>query len=99
MFLAYQHNDIDLPNQPGAFEVDLGQFGATCAFTAKTQLSALFQQNFADDVVAMNVRFSWLRSANTGLFVVYNEFDERGQTLGFFRKEVLVKYTHLFDVL
>lgn len=99
LFISYQHNDIDLPNQPGAFKVDLGQFGATCAFTAKTQLSTLFQQNFADDVVAMNVRFSWLRSANTGLFVVYNEFDERGQALGYFRKEILVKYTHLFDVL
>lgn len=99
LFLAYIHNDIDLPNQAEAFSVDLGRFGVTCAFTGKTKISALFQRNFADDVVAMNVRFSWLRSANTGLFVVYNEFDERGQKLGFYRKEILVKYTHLFDVL
>lgn len=99
LFLAYQHNDIDLPNQPEAFTVDLGQVGATYAFTAKTQLSALFQHNAADDVVAMNVRFSWLRSANTGFFVGYNEFDDRGGSLGYFRKEILVKYTHLFDVL
>ena len=99
LFLAYQHNDIDLPNKPGAFKVNLGQFGATCAFTGKTQLSALFQHNAADDVVAMNVRFSWLRSANTGFFVVYNEFDDRNGTLGYYRKAILVKYTHLFDVL
>ena len=99
LFLAYQHNDIDLPNQAKTFTVDLGQFGVTCAFTAKTQLSTLFQHNAADDVVAMNVRFSWLRSANTGFFVVYNEFDDRGESLGYFRKEILVKYTHLFDVL
>ena len=28
-------------------------------------------------MLGTNIRFSWLRSANSGLFLVYNEVDER----------------------
>jgi hypothetical protein len=38
----------------------------------------LMQYNESDDVMSTNLRFSWLQSANAGLYVVYNEVDERG---------------------
>lgn len=98
MFAAYIHNDIDLPTKDSAFSVDLARLGITYTFSAKAQLSALVQHNVAADIFATNVRFSWLRTASTGFYVVYSEFDER-QGVGTNRKELVLKYTHLFDVL
>lgn len=99
MFASYNHNRIDLPTKDSAFSLDLSRFGVTYTFSAKASLGTLIQYNGADDVFAANVRFSWLRTSNTGFFLVYNEFDDRGNIPGPNRKELVVKYTHVFDVL
>ena len=46
-----------------------------------------------------NVRFSWLKEANKGLFVVYNEISEFG-LLGLKPpdRSLAVKYNRAFDV-
>ena len=98
MFASYDHNRIDLPTKDSAFSLDLTRIGVTYTFSAKASLGALVQHNGADDVIATNVRFSWLRTAKTGFFLVYNEFNDRGKIPGPSRKELVVKYTHLFDV-
>ena len=96
--LSYNHNDIDLPTKDSAFTADLARLGVTYTFSAKARLSALVQHNIAEDIFATNVRFSWLRTANTGFYLVYSEFDER-RGVGANRKQLVLKYTHLFDVL
>ena len=63
------------------------------------QLQTLVQYNDADHVLAANFRFSWLRSASSGLFLVYNEVDDRSNAPTRSRREVVLKYSHLFDVL
>ena len=98
MYVAYNHNNIDLPTKDSAFTADLARLGVTYTFSAKARISALVQHNIAEDIFATNVRFSWLRTANTGFYLVYSEFDER-QGLGANRKQLVLKYTHLFDVL
>jgi len=61
-------------------------------------LQALMQYNDHDEVLATNLRFSWLRTANTGLYLVYNEFDERMAGAPPTGREVILKYSYMFDV-
>ena len=95
---GWDHNTIDLGSEDGSFSVNLARAGLSYSFTPKIGLRALIQYNDADDVFAANVRFSWLRSANAGLYLVYNEIDAR-HGLGKPRRELVLKYSHIFDVL
>ncbi|MDZ7643061.1 MAG: DUF5916 domain-containing protein [Woeseiaceae bacterium] len=58
----------------------------------KMLLQALVQHNDSTDVLATNLRFSWLQSANSGLYVVYNEVDERGIGAPPRGRELIIKY-------
>ncbi len=95
--LGITYNDIDLPG--GDFETTLGRLRVSYSFTPKLLLQALIQYNDVNDDVSTNLRFSWLRTANTGLYVVYNEINEFGR---FARDDddrtLVVKYSYLFDV-
>ena len=51
-----------------------------------------------DDQVGTNIRFSWLQSANSGLYLVYNEVDDRGIGALPTGREFIVKYSYIFDV-
>ena len=61
-------------------------------------MQALIQHNDEADVLSTNIRFSMLRTANSGLFIVYNEFDERFDGAPPPGREFIIKYTYLFDV-
>jgi hypothetical protein len=60
----------------GEFEVDLARLRMTYSFTPSMSIQTLVQYNKRDDVVSTNLRFAWLQSANSGLYIVYNEVDE-----------------------
>jgi hypothetical protein len=93
--LAWDYNDIDLG--PGkAFEVSVGKMRVTYSFTPKISLQALVQYDKRSDLIATNLRFAWLTSADTGLYIVYNEIDETGLPRP--RREFIIKYSHVFDV-
>ena len=96
--ISWSYNDIDLPVQNGQFEVNLARLRVSYSFTPKILLQALVQYDDRNDVTATNLRFSWLQSANAGLFLVYNEINEfsnRGRDPG---REFIIKYSHIFDV-
>jgi hypothetical protein len=95
--LSVNHNDVDLPG--GDFEVNLTQLRLSYSFTPKISIQAFVQHNDRDELLAMNLRFSWLRSANSGLYVVYNETDDDLTYPGRPRREFIIKYSHIFDVL
>jgi hypothetical protein len=98
--LGWSYNDIDLPE--GAFQTNLGSFRLSYSFSTLINLQALIQYNDRDDIWAANLRFSWLRTANSGLHVVYNQNqDIHGRGLGWIRKDrsLIVKYSYLFDLL
>jgi len=97
--LTYNYNKFDLPIDGGQFNANLTQLRLSYAFTPKILLQALVQHNQVDDTVGTNLRFSWLQTANSGFFLVYNEVDERGITANPRGKEVIFKYSHIFDVL
>ena len=92
------YNDFDLPIEGGDFSVTLSRARISYSFTPQMLLQALVQYNDDSKVLATNLRFSMLRTANTGLFIVYNEFDERLPDAAPKGREVIIKYTYLFDV-
>ena len=94
--LSWIHNDVDLDG--GDFRAGVGRLRLTYSFTPKMSLQALVQYNERDDLLSTNLRFAWLTSADTGLYLVYNEVDDRD---GFVkpRKEFIIKFSRILDVL
>lgn len=96
--LAYVYNDFDLPVPGGEFTANLARLRLSYSFTPKMLLQLLAQYNEQDDRVSTNLRFSWLQSANAGLYIVYNEIDERGIGAPPRGREIIIKYSRIFDV-
>ena len=95
--LSYNHNDIDLPG--GDFEVNLTSLRLSYSFTPKISLQAFVQHNERDNVLATNLRFAWLQEAGAGLYIVYNETDDDINSPGRPRKELVIKYSRILDLL
>jgi hypothetical protein len=94
--LSVDYNDYDLPD--GAFTVMLSRLRLTWSFTPKILVQALLQYNDYDEIFGTNLRFSWLKSANSGFYFVYNEVDERVDGAPPRGREVILKYSYIFDV-
>ncbi|MFQ6004007.1 MAG: DUF5916 domain-containing protein [Woeseia sp.] len=98
--LSWSYNDIRLPVTNGDFEVNLARLRISYSFTPKILLQSLVQYDDRNDITAANLRFSWLQSANAGLFVVYNEVDEHGVAGPAGRgREFIIKYSRILDLL
>jgi len=89
-------NDVDLPE--GAFKTNLGTLRATYNFTTSLFAQTLIQYNDRTSRWSTNLRFTWLRTANTGIFVVYND-TEAFNGLGPINRSFIVKYSHQIDLL
>lgn len=95
--LIYNYNNINLPN--GEFNTNLLRVRASYSFTPRIYLQGLVQYNDSADIWSTNVRFGWLQSANSGLFLVYNEVqDVLNDTFTINNRSFIVKYTYLLDV-
>ncbi|MEO1204076.1 MAG: hypothetical protein AAFX10_15335, partial [Pseudomonadota bacterium] len=92
------YNEFDLPVPNGDFDVTLARARLSYSFTPQVLLQALIQYNGDAEVLSTNLRFSMLRTANSGLFVVYNEFNEQFAGAPDPGREVIIKYNYLFDV-
>jgi hypothetical protein len=96
--LTFVYNNFDLPIEGGDFDVRLTRLRLSYSFTPQMLLQTLIQYNDRQEVLSTNVRFSLLRTANSGLFVVYNEFDEQYAEAPPTGREFIIKYNYLFDV-
>jgi hypothetical protein len=96
--LTYIYNDFDLPIEGGQFTANLARLRLSYSFTPKILVQLLSQYNEQADTFSNNLRFSWLQSANAGLFIVYNEIDERGIGAPPRGREFIIKYSRIFDV-
>jgi len=96
--LSVNYNSYDLPVPGGDFSVALSRLRLSYSFTPKILLQLLMQYNDDQETLSTNLRFSWLRTANTGLYLVYNEFDERGIDALPTGREIILKYSYMFDV-
>ena len=96
--LTWSYNDIDLPQ--GSFVTNLALLRVNYSFTPLVSLRSLIQYNDQADTWAANIRFSWLNTAGTGLFVVYNDTEGLGDRLiGPQNRSFIIKYTRQFDIL
>ncbi len=96
--LEWSRNDVHLDT--GDFVTNLGRLRVSWSFTPRMTLQALVQYNDVSDNWSSNLRFSWLRTANTGLFIVYNDlqgFDDYSVAQP--NRSLLIKYNYLFDIL
>ncbi len=96
--LSVNYNDFDLPVPNGDFSANLARLRLSYSFTPKMQIQTLIQYNDTSDQLGTNVRFSWLRTGNSGLYVVYNEVDERAAGAPPRGREFILKYSYIFDV-
>jgi len=95
---AYVVNDFDLPVPGGKFSADLARVRLSYSFTPKVLVQVLAQYNEQSDRISTNFRFSWLQSANAGFYFVYNEVDESGIGAPPRGRELIIKYSRIFDV-
>ncbi len=94
---SWIQNNVDLPE--GDFVTRVGRLRLSYTFTPKIALEALFQYNNVDDFFSTNLRFSWLRKANTGLYVVFNDIKGYDRFTGEQpNRSLIVKYTYMFDL-
>ena len=93
--LRWTYNDIHLPE--GDFVTNLGSLRVAYTFTTSSNVQALLQYNDRSRRWSTNLRFNWLQSAATGLYVVYND-TEAFNGLGPVNRALIVKYSHMFDI-
>jgi hypothetical protein len=94
--MTWTHRRIDLPQ--GDFQTNLGSVRITQNFTPSVFVQSLIQYNDATHRWSTNLRFHWLETAGTGLFVVYND-TESLEGLGPVNRSFIVKYVKQFDLL
>jgi hypothetical protein len=94
--LRWTRNDIDLPQ--GDFVTNLASARMTYNFSTLINASALIQYNDRTRRWSTNLRFNWLRTAATGLYVVYND-TEAFNGFGPVSRAFVIKFSHMLDVL
>ncbi|MBI4429174.1 MAG: carbohydrate binding family 9 domain-containing protein [Ignavibacteriales bacterium] len=98
VLVGWNHSNVNLAQ--GSFTVNILRTRISYSFTPRMFLQGLFQTNDRTHTWSGNIRFGWLQSANTGLFIVVNELHEWMQGIGALQdRSVIVKYTHLFELL
>ena len=96
--ISWSHNKVNLPE--GNFVANLGRAHLSYSFTPFINLQSVLQYNDQSDIWSANIRFSWLNTAGTGLFIVYNDTEGLGDfRIGPQNRSLIIKYTHQFDVL
>ena len=97
--LRANYDDVDLTE--GSFENSLVSLRVAYSFTPRMFLQSLVQYNNQSREFAGNVRFGWLNTAGTGLFVVFNEVQENLRTTGWAaqNRTLVVKFTRQFGIL
>ena len=80
------------------FTTTLSTLRATYNFSTSVFAQTLIQYNDRTDRWSTNLRFTWLRTANTGIFVVYND-TEGFNGLGPINRAFIIKYLHQIDLL
>jgi hypothetical protein len=91
------YNKVDLAE--GNFDATLAGLNLAYYFTPRVYLQSLVQYSTQIDRWSSNVRFAWLNTAGTGLFVVFNSVEGIQDLDGNLSRSFIVKYTHQFNIL
>ena len=94
--VSLDYNDVNLPE--GDFETTLVSVNLGYFFTPRIYLQSLIQYSDQIDRLSANVRFGWLNTAGTGLFIVYNEIQGIDELDGPLGRSLTLKYTRQLNV-
>jgi hypothetical protein len=100
--LRVNYYDVRL-NDTDKFKTAIVGLSGSYAFTPRVYVAAQIQYNDDTENLGTNLRFAWLDTAGTGLYVVYNDTEHFGSlaTSGFpygaQQRQLIVKYTKQFD--
>jgi hypothetical protein len=98
--LRFGYDDVDL--REGSFETAVISLRVAYSFTPRIYLQSLIQYNNQTDNFSSNVRFGWLNTAGTGLFLVYNDVElvqPRGTRLEPVNRAFILKFTRQFNLI
>ena len=93
---ALAYNDVDLPE--GSFTTTLGSVKLGYFFTPRIYMQGLVQYSTQVDRWSTNLRFGWLNTAGTGLFVVYNDVQGFDTLQGPQGRSLFIKFTRQFNL-
>jgi hypothetical protein len=96
--LEWVRNNLDLP--AGDFHTNLLRVRISYSFSPRVFVQSLVQYNDRIDNWSTNLRLGWLQTANTGLFIVFNENREvGGLPIGARDRSIALKFSRMVDVL
>ena len=93
---ALAYNDVDLPE--GSFTTTLGSVKLGYFFTPRIYVQGLVQYSTQVDQWSTNLRFGWLNTAGTGLFLVYNDVQGFDTLQGPQGRSLFIKFTRQFNL-
>ena len=96
-YLGINYNYLRLEN--GDVNALVSSTRLSYSFTPQVFLQSLIQYNNVTNITSINARFGWLKTANTGLFVVLNLVNDIDFNDPLNTQTLSVKYTHQFDIL
>ncbi len=102
--LSLRANYFDVRLDQGNFQTAVVRFNASYSFTPRLYVQANVQYNDDTEDVSTNIRFGWLDTAGTGLFIVWNDTNHRGAlertgiVAGPKQRQLVIKYSKLFDL-
>ncbi|MDE2874907.1 MAG: DUF5916 domain-containing protein [Gemmatimonadota bacterium] len=94
--LRVAYNDVKLPE--GDFTTTLAGVNLGYFFTPRVYIQSLVQYSDQIDTWSANVRFGWLNTAGTGLFLVYNEVQGIEDLTGPLGRSLYLKFTRQVNV-
>ncbi|HEY6546484.1 MAG TPA: hydrolase, partial [Vicinamibacteria bacterium] len=93
----WSRNDVSLAG--GRFVTNLARLRLSWSLTPRFYLQALLQYNDRIDNWSTNLRLGFIQTANSGLFLVYNENRETETGLPIRDRSITLKISRLFDLL
>jgi hypothetical protein len=94
--LRLEYNDVDLAQ--GSFQTRLAGVRFGYFFNPQIYVQSLVQYSDQTDNWSANLRFGWLSTAGTGLFVVYNQANGVDSLDGPLNRSLIIKYSRQFTV-
>ena len=91
------YNNLKLPN--GDVTAIATGIRLIYSFNPKTFIQSYLQYNNITNLVSLNAKFGLIKSANTGLFIVFNSFKDNDYFDNLNSKSFLIKYSYQLDIL
>ena len=99
--IAIEYNRIELPEPGGKFDATLLSGRIGYSFSPSLFIQSLMQYNTQTAVWSGNLRFGWVDTAGTGLFIVFNERQSEklaGLTSSLLERTVSIKFSRQLNL-